>query len=80
MEQAPPPRKRRRGGSTMEAGLKTGENMLAEWTSLDDEEDDVETLSQLRTLTPQERAVLERFLKALEANQERHMPDGPRTV
>ena len=61
----------RRVGSTMEAGRKTVEKMLSEWTTLDDEEDDEETLSQLRTLMPQERAVLERFLKALEANQER---------
>ena len=61
----------RRAGSTMEAGRKTVEKMLSEWTTLDDDEDDEETLGQLRTLTPQERAVLERFLKALEANQER---------
>lgn len=61
----------RRAGSTMEAGRKTVEKILSEWTTLDDEEDDEETLSQIRTLTPQERTVLERFLKALEANQER---------
>ncbi|MDG4596169.1 MAG: helicase-related protein [Candidatus Contendobacter sp.] len=61
----------RRVGSTMEAGRKTVEKMLSEWTTLDDDEDDEETLSQLRTLTPEERVVLERFLKALEANQER---------
>ncbi|MGE5153588.1 MAG: phospholipase D-like domain-containing anti-phage protein [Bdellovibrio bacteriovorus] len=61
----------RRVGSTMEAGRKTVEKMLSEWTSLDDEEDDEESLSQLRTLTSDERSVLQRFLRALEANQER---------
>jgi superfamily II DNA or RNA helicase len=61
----------RRVGSTIEAGRKTVEKMLSEWTALDDEEDDEESLSQLKNLTTQERAVLERFLRALEANQER---------
>jgi superfamily II DNA or RNA helicase len=61
----------RRVGSTIEAGRKTVEKMLAEWTDLDDEEDDEESLSQLRTLTSEERTLLQRFLKALEANQER---------
>jgi hypothetical protein len=61
----------RRVGSTMEAGRKTVEKMLSEWTALDDEEDDEDSLSQLRTLTGEERNVLQRFLKALEANQER---------
>jgi hypothetical protein len=61
----------RRVGSTMEAGRRTVEKMLSEWTRLDDDEDDEETLSQLRSLTPEERTVLERFLQALEANQER---------
>jgi hypothetical protein len=61
----------RRVGSTMEAGRKTVEKMLSEWTALDDEEDDEESLRQLRALTSEERYVLQRFLKALEANQER---------
>ncbi|WP_020507582.1 phospholipase D-like domain-containing anti-phage protein [Lamprocystis purpurea] len=61
----------RRVGSTMEAGRRTVEKLLTEWTTLDDDEDDEETLGQLRTLTIAERAVLQRFLKALEANQER---------
>ena len=55
----------------MEAGRRTVEKLLAEWTALDDDEDDEGTLGQLRTLTAAERAVLQRFLKALEANQER---------
>lgn len=61
----------RRVGSTMEAGRRTVEKLLAQWTALDDDEDDEGTLGQLRTLTSEERAVLQRFLKALEANQER---------
>ncbi len=61
----------RRVGSTMEAGRKTVEKMLSAWTTLDDDEDDEDTLSQLRTLTGEERALLQRFLRALEANQER---------
>ena len=61
----------RRVGSTIEAGRKTVEKMLSEWISLDDDEDDEESLSQLRTLTGEERTILERFLRALEANQER---------
>jgi superfamily II DNA or RNA helicase len=61
----------RRVGSTMEAGRRTVEKLLAEWTALDEDEDDEDTLSQLRTLTSAERAVLQRFLKALEANQQR---------
>lgn len=55
----------------MEAGRKTVAKILAEWTDLDDEEDDEDSLNQLRTLTGQERAVLQRLLRALEANQER---------
>lgn len=61
----------RRVGSTMEAGRRTVEKLLAEWTALEEDEDDEGTLGQLRTLTSAERAVLQRFLKALEANQER---------
>lgn len=61
----------RRVGSTIEAGRRTVEKLLTEWTTLDEDEDDEDTLSQLRTLTSTERALLQRFLKALEANQER---------
>ncbi|NEX19066.1 helicase SNF2 [Thiorhodococcus mannitoliphagus] len=61
----------RRVGSTMEAGRRTVEKLLAEWTTLDEDEEDDGSLAQLRTLTPAERALLQRFLKALEANQER---------
>ena len=61
----------RRVGSTIEAGRRTVEKMLSEWSDLDDEEDDDGSLSQLRTLTGEEREVLRLFLKALEANVER---------
>jgi hypothetical protein len=61
----------RRVGSTMEAGRHTVENMLAGWESIADDEDDEDTLGQFRTLTVNERGLLERFLNALEANRER---------
>jgi hypothetical protein len=61
----------RRVGSTLEAGRRTVEKMLSSWEELSDAEDDEDTLDRLRTLTPEERAILERFLKAVTANQER---------
>lgn len=60
----------RRVGSTMEAGRRTVERLLSDWQTLDDAEDDEETLAALKTLTSEERTLLERFLKALAANQE----------
>ncbi|WP_295889059.1 phospholipase D-like domain-containing anti-phage protein, partial [uncultured Thiohalocapsa sp.] len=60
----------RRVGSTMEAGRRTVERLLNDWQTLDDAEDDEETLAELKTLTGGERTLLERFLKALAANQE----------
>lgn len=60
----------RRVGSTMEAGRRTVERLLNDWQTLDDAEDDEETLAELKTLTGEERTLLERFLKALAANQE----------
>lgn len=70
----------RRVGSSIYAGLKTAERMLENWESIDVEEDedimfddeesgDISDLS--RTLTSQERVLLERFNSSLEANQER---------
>ena len=71
----------RRVGSSISAGRLTAEKMLGSWQNIDaiaaevegeDDEgggDDAESMS--RTLTPVERALLERFVKALEANQER---------
>ena len=45
-------------GSTVEAGRRTVEKPLAEWTTLDEDEEDNGSLGQLRTLTPAERALL----------------------
>ena len=64
----------RRVGSTMYAGRKTAETMLGTWQHLPDDEDeddervDDETFS---TLTAVERAQLQAFIDALEANQDR---------
>ncbi len=46
------------------------ERLLSDWETLDDAEDDQETLSELKTLTQRERALLERFMKALATNRE----------
>ncbi len=71
----------RRVGSSIYAGLRTAEKMLASWETVDISEDDVETVFDeaeyaetvelSRTLTPRERSILERFVAALAANQER---------
>jgi len=61
----------RRVGSTVEAGRRTVGNMLSGWEALDDDEDDENTLGQLKTLTSGERDVLQQFQKALEASQDR---------
>ncbi len=66
----------RRVGSTIYAGRRTAEKMLADWQELDDEwELDDETSetarSFSRTLTASERGYLEHLLDALEANQKR---------
>ncbi|MFO0962032.1 MAG: phospholipase D-like domain-containing anti-phage protein [Phycisphaerales bacterium] len=69
----------RRVGSTIEAGRTTAEQMLANWRDLDPEcvEDDGDLegepveQSMSRTLTDLERSLLERFVKALEANRDR---------
>lgn len=71
----------RRVGSSIAAGQKTAEKMLGSWQNIDvvatDAEDDDEerdgdsALEMSRTLTGEERDLLERFAKALDANQER---------
>lgn len=61
----------RRIGSTIAAGRCTVEKLLSEWEDIDEDEDDEETLDHLRTLTGAGRAVLERLLKAIDANRER---------
>jgi hypothetical protein len=70
----------RRVGSSIAAGRRTAQEMLASWRDIsaaarvDVESDDepsaeIETMS--RTLTDEERTLLHRFVKTLEANQER---------
>jgi hypothetical protein len=74
----------RRIGSSVHAGMMTAQRMLASWSTEEWEEDDedVEELvvdgtipeaasESSRTLTPDERAILERLVGALEANRER---------
>ncbi|MDE0456487.1 MAG: phospholipase D-like domain-containing protein, partial [Chromatiales bacterium] len=60
----------RRMGSTMEAGRRTVEKILGEWTDLDEAEDDDESTGELRTLTGQEREILTRLAQAMEFNRE----------
>jgi hypothetical protein len=71
----------RRVGSSITAGRITAEKMLGSWQDIDaattevEGEDDESGSSgaqgMSRSLTPEERTLLERFVKALEANQER---------
>jgi hypothetical protein len=71
----------RRVGSSVAAGRKTAEDMLASWRDIgaiapgwdreSEDEDSTISVNMSRTLTEEERALLERFVKALEANQER---------
>jgi hypothetical protein len=71
----------RRVGSSIAAGRKTAEQMLRSWEDIeigaaglegDEEEREVGQAGAMsRTLTGEERALLQRFVAALEANQER---------
>lgn len=71
----------RRVGSSIAAGRATAEKMLRSWQDIDavsaetegdeDEHEASVAAGMSRTLTPDERELLERFVKALEANQER---------
>lgn len=72
----------RRVGSTIAAGRSTAEKMLGSWESIElpeyDEDDEVsdeheaaEQSAMSKTLTSAEREQLQRFVAALEANQER---------
>jgi hypothetical protein len=66
----------RRVGSTIESGRITAERMLVNWADIEDEDyDDEEGAppkdSSGKSLTPTERAALERFVTALKANQAR---------
>ena len=71
----------RRMGSTIHAGRRTAEKMLASWQDIDDEEDDdtddngvaangaAQPAPSAPTLLPAEREVLEALLRELETNQ-----------
>lgn len=65
----------RRAGSTLHAGAETARKLLGEWTDIDelDDEEDAprDDAAALRTLTPSERALLERFVAALDSNTDR---------
>jgi len=70
----------RRMGSSIHAGMCTAQRMLESWESIDiDEEDEDEFLGEgetaltglSKTLSTQERKVLERLVAALKADQER---------
>ena len=73
----------RRVGSSIHAGLRTAEKLLAEWEDIEediDEDEEDEASGELaavagaefsRSLTSEERHLLERFVAALRANQER---------
>ncbi len=69
----------RRVGSTIYAGRKTAQMILDSWETIQSEEieeedtpEDEEVATKLsRTLTPREHFLLERFVSALDANQER---------
>ena len=60
----------RRIGSTMAAGRLTVGRMLGSWKDADDYEDDEEPPTAFRTLTDEERILLERLADALEAHAE----------
>ena len=59
----------RRMGSTMEAGRLTVNRILEGWDEVDEEDDDPG--DQLRSLTPEERATLERLTRSMESSRER---------
>ena len=61
---------RRRIGSTIAAGRLTVARMLGGWEEADDFEHDEEAPAAFRTLTSEERALLERLAEALEAHAE----------
>lgn len=64
----------RRVGSTIYAGRKTAEKMLANWQLVAEESEEDEELlleAEAHVLTPEEQEKLRSFIKALDANQER---------
>lgn len=63
----------KRVGSSIFAGLSTAEKILESWESVNYEEEDEVGASEetQKTLTDEERSILERFVSALKASQER---------
>jgi Helicase conserved C-terminal domain len=64
----------RRVGSTIYAGRNTAEDLLGSWQQIaegEDEDEESLEVETFRSLTPAERAKLQAFVDALEANQER---------
>jgi superfamily II DNA or RNA helicase len=63
----------RRVGSTIFAGRTTANKILETWESIPEveEEEDVPDYSEFKSLTSEEREHLQRFVGALDANQER---------
>jgi len=64
----------RRVGSTIYAGMNTAKNMLDDWEDIeseDDSDEEVVEVEKLKSLTSAEREILQAFVNALEANQER---------
>jgi hypothetical protein len=63
----------RRVGSTIFAGRLTATKILETWESIPEveEEEDAPDYSEFRSITPVEREHLQRFVSALDANQER---------
>jgi superfamily II DNA or RNA helicase len=72
----------RRVGSTIHAGMITAQRMLGNWTAIEPSEEEDESTDDganhaqaasqtSKTLTWEERALLERFIAALQANRER---------
>jgi hypothetical protein len=64
----------RRVGSTIYAGRNTAEDLLGSWQQIaegEDEDEESLEVETFRSLTPAERAKLQAFVNALEANQER---------
>lgn len=62
----------RRVGSTMYAGQLTAKRLLGDWAELPEEEEEEESVdNDIRALTERERLLLERFIDALDREQER---------
>lgn len=64
----------RRVGSTIYAGMNTAKNMLQDWNDVqneDGDEDEIIPVEESKSLTSNERELLQAFVNALNANQER---------